>query len=220
MQNKPNRRKSRAVAMELLYSGTVNVREAEISDEFLEEFLDLSDTTETIDPDYIRRVVHIAGEQDAFLKQTIRRFLKEWSLERISRVNLSILKIAASEIFFMQDIPERVSLNEAIELAKTYSDEESQSFINAVLDRMIKGLKDGSVTLPQEGALTKSEELVPGISLSEETSRPDVDSPQEVPEEMPKSAQPETGPERPEALPDAEEGPFDEETDPSSKTTA
>lgn len=151
MQNKPNRRKSRAVAMEILYSGTVNSREDEITDEFLEDFLELSDTTETIDPAYISRVVKIAGEHDGFLNEVIRRYLKEWTLERISRVNLAILKIAASEIFFMDDIPERVSLNEAIELAKTYSDEESQAFINAVLDRMIKGLKDGSLILPTEG---------------------------------------------------------------------
>lgn len=148
MQNKPNRRKSRAIAMELLYSDTINTRNEEINDAFIDEFIDISDTKETLDRSYITKISSIVVEKDEYLKAVIRNFLKEWTLERISKVNLAILKLAVAEIIFLDDIPERVSLNEALELSKIYSDEEATSFINGVLDKVLKAKQAG--TIPKE----------------------------------------------------------------------
>lgn len=159
MQSKPNRRKSRAIAMELLYSNTVNVRSEEITDEFLEEFIDISETTEKLDITYIKTITKVTGEKEEFLKTVIRPFLKEWTLERVSKVNLAILKIATAEILFMDDIPERVSLNEALELSKIYSDEESTAFINGVLDKILKAKQNG--TIPEELPVEVPEEPTP-----------------------------------------------------------
>lgn len=156
MQNKPNRRKSRAIAMELLYSDTINTRSEEINDAFIDEFIDISDTKETLDRAYITKVTSLVVEKDEYLKAVIRRFLKEWTLERISKVNLAILKLAVAEIIFLDDIPERVSLNEALELSKIYSDEEATSFINGVLDKVLKAKKSG--TIPKE-----SEVVIPEV---------------------------------------------------------
>lgn len=138
MQNKLNRRKSRAIAMELLYSGTVNVRSGEITDEFLDDFISVTETTENLDRNYIRNILNIVEGKENYLKAIIGPFLKDWDINRLSRVNLSILKIAVGELLFIDDIPDRVSLNEAIELSKIYSDEESTSFINGVLDKILK----------------------------------------------------------------------------------
>ena len=91
MQNKPNRRKSRAIAMELLYSDTINTRNEEINDAYIDEFIDISDTKETLDRSYITKISSIVVEKDEYLKAVIRNFLKEWTLERISKVNLAIL---------------------------------------------------------------------------------------------------------------------------------
>lgn len=148
MQNKPNRRKSRAIAMELLYSDTINTRNEEINDAYIDEFIDISDTKETLDRSYITKISSIVVEKDEYLKAVIRNFLKEWTLERISKVNLAILKLAVAEIIFLDDIPERVSLNEALELSKIYSDEEATSFINGVLDKVLKAKQAG--TIPKE----------------------------------------------------------------------
>lgn len=148
MQNKPNRRKSRAIAMELLYSDTINTRNEEINDAYIDEFIDISDTKETLDRSYIAKISSIVVEKDEYLKAVIRNFLKEWTLERISKVNLAILKLAVAEIIFLDDIPERVSLNEALELSKIYSDEEATSFINGVLDKVLKAKQAG--TIPKE----------------------------------------------------------------------
>ncbi len=59
--------------------------------------------------------------------------LKGWSMDRISKVNLSILRLALCEILYIEDIPYQVSINEAVELAKKYGDDDSPAFINGVL---------------------------------------------------------------------------------------
>lgn len=177
MQNKPSRRKSRAIAMELLYSETVNTRNEEITDDFIEEFSDISETTEVLDRDYIRTITRLAKEKDTWIKDLIRPYLKEWTIERLSRVNLAILKIAVLELFFMEGIPERVSLNEALELSKTYSDEESTAFINGILDRILKAKPEIQQKMNEQEASVESQpettdaEPIPGENhLVEEVS--------------------------------------------------
>ena len=177
MQNKPSRRKSRAIAMELLYSETVNTRNEEITDDFIEEFSDISETTEVLDRDYIRTITRLAKEKDSWIKDLIRPYLKEWTIERLSRVNLAILKIAVLELFFMDGIPERVSLNEALELSKTYSDEESTAFINGILDRILKAKPEIQQKMNEQEASVESQpettdaEPIPGENqLVEEVS--------------------------------------------------
>lgn len=63
---------------------------------------------------------------------------KAWKLNRLPKVDLSILRIALYEILYMEDIPEKVSINEAVELAKKYSTEESSKFVNGLLGGAIK----------------------------------------------------------------------------------
>lgn len=60
-----------------------------------------------------------------------------WKRNRISKVSLAILTLAAAEIYYYKDIPLRVSLNEAVELAKKYDDEKAYGFVNGVLNAMI-----------------------------------------------------------------------------------
>lgn len=143
MANKVDRRKSRAIAMEMIYSGTVNERDFEITDEFLEDFSRISDTTQTLDKRYIREVVELAEAREGHFRAVITPYLKDWDIHRISRVNLAILRISVTELLYLHDIPPRVSINEAIELAKTYSDQESTSFVNGVLDRVLKAREEG-----------------------------------------------------------------------------
>jgi transcription antitermination protein NusB len=62
-----------------------------------------------------------------------------WKKERIARVDLAIIRLAIYEIIFDNDVPDSVAANEAIELAKKYSTEESGSFVNGVLGKVIRG---------------------------------------------------------------------------------
>lgn len=67
------------------------------------------------------------------IDEKIKEFALGWTIERLTKVSLSILRIAICEILYMDDIPESVSINEAVELAKKYAGKEDSSFINGVL---------------------------------------------------------------------------------------
>ena len=62
---------------------------------------------------------------------------QNWEIDRISKINLSLLKIAIYEMIY-QKLPYRIAINEVVELAKRYSDEQAQSFINGVLASIVK----------------------------------------------------------------------------------
>lgn len=70
------------------------------------------------------------------LDETIKRYLKGWTLERIARMDLCILRSALFELMY-SDIPESVAINEAIELAKAYGGQESGPFVNGVLSNFV-----------------------------------------------------------------------------------
>lgn len=67
--------------------------------------------------------------------------LKGWTLDRLSKIDLAILRLSSYEIIFLDDIPNNVSINEAVELAKIYSDEDSRKFINGLLDSISQKIK-------------------------------------------------------------------------------
>ena len=63
---------------------------------------------------------------------------KNWSWERIARIDRLILRLALAEMLYIEEIPVRVSINEAIELAKSYSTDKSYAFVNGVLDGVVR----------------------------------------------------------------------------------
>ena len=67
---------------------------------------------------------------------------KNWSLSRMPKVDLTVMRLAAFELFYRPDIPKKVSINEAIEIAKKYGDKESPSFVNGILDELEACPKD------------------------------------------------------------------------------
>ncbi|WP_051318399.1 transcription antitermination factor NusB [Cohnella thermotolerans] len=82
----------------------------------------------------------VAGVQDkrAEIDRALERALTGWQVDRLSRVDLQILRLAAFELQFRPDVPPKVVVNEAIELAKHFGTEESGKFVNGVLGRMIR----------------------------------------------------------------------------------
>ncbi|MEY4578099.1 MAG: hypothetical protein RL701_2802 [Pseudomonadota bacterium] len=80
-------------------------------------------------------VLGCAQEREA-IDERIRSVSKHWRLERMSRVDRNIIRLAAYELMHATDIPRRVTLNEAVELAKRFGNEESPAFVNGVLDRI------------------------------------------------------------------------------------
>ena len=68
----------------------------------------------------------------------IQKSSTSWDIRRIAKVDLSILRVAITEILYLSDIPDKVSINEAIDLAKKYGDENSYKFVNGLLGKIAK----------------------------------------------------------------------------------
>jgi N utilization substance protein B len=77
-------------------------------------------------------------DQRQFLEQTISRFLENWELGRIALLDNLILKMAVCELLFFDDVPPKVSISEAIEMAKKYSTDDSSGFVNGILDSVFR----------------------------------------------------------------------------------
>lgn len=133
-----NRKRSREIAMELLFGMTLSKNSLEETIEtFVEEY---EMKIKTIDLEYIKNLLKIVEDNKEEIDKKIEESLSNWKLDRISKVNLSILRIAMAEILFIEEVPGKVAINEAIELARKYSDEKSISFVNGVLDKAFKDL--------------------------------------------------------------------------------
>ncbi|MDY4078364.1 MAG: transcription antitermination factor NusB [Clostridium sp.] len=131
-----NRKKSREKAMELLFSITLSKDSVE---EAMEVFVDnYEENIKELDLDYIKALLEGVEANKNEIDSIIERNLQNWKLDRISKINLTILRLGVYEMVFDENIPKKVALNEAIELGKVYSDEKSVSFINGVLDKVLK----------------------------------------------------------------------------------
>ncbi|EAD9708830.1 transcription antitermination factor NusB [Listeria monocytogenes] len=83
--------------------------------------------------DYMEKIVEGVMANKAEIDAIIEPNLDNWRIDRLSKVDLSLLRLSVYEIKYLDDVPNRVSLNESIEIAKIYSDEKSSKFINGVL---------------------------------------------------------------------------------------
>ncbi|KHK10590.1 transcription antitermination protein NusB [Listeria monocytogenes SHL002] len=83
--------------------------------------------------DYMEKLVEGVMANKAEIDAIIEPNLDNWRMDRLSKVDLSLLRLSVYEIKYLDDVPNRVSLNESIEIAKIYSDEKSSKFINGVL---------------------------------------------------------------------------------------
>ncbi|HEY4551914.1 MAG TPA: transcription antitermination factor NusB [Bacillaceae bacterium] len=89
---------------------------------------------------YLEELVNGAVRNLEAIDQEIGKHLERWSIARLAKVDLNILRIGAYEIMFSEDVPANVAINEAVEVAKKYGDDQSGKFINGVLSK-IKDLK-------------------------------------------------------------------------------
>ncbi|MCM3724536.1 transcription antitermination factor NusB [Neobacillus cucumis] len=86
--------------------------------------------------DYLNRLVQGVGEQKAEIDNLIIENLEKWTLDRLATVDRNLLRMAVFELKFCQEIPGNVILDEAIEIAKIYGDNQSSKFINGVLSKI------------------------------------------------------------------------------------
>lgn len=140
-----SRKLAREIGIKLLYQ--LDFEDMKISQEtdvIIKGFLEaLSDETtlkgfDNDDATYINNVIDGTISNLDKIDETIEKYSKEWTINRIAKVDLAILRLAIYEILFRSDIPKEVSINEAVELAKKYGSEDSKAFINGILGNVVK----------------------------------------------------------------------------------
>ena len=90
--------------------------------------------------DYILSVTEKAVEKEEEINSAIEKQLVGWTLKRISKVSLAVLRLAVCEMLYFDDIPVSVSINEAVEITKKYSTDQDASFVNGVLGSVSKSV--------------------------------------------------------------------------------
>ena len=131
------RRKSREIAVQILY-------QIEIMEQtplqgiklFLNNFPVKENTVS-----YARELVFGVCDKIDELDSEIEKFSQHWKTDRMTSIDRNILRLATYELLFNKEIPEKVSINEALEIAKRFSSNDSSSFINGVLDAIAKSIK-------------------------------------------------------------------------------
>lgn len=129
-----NRKLSREKTMELLFGMTLS---KDTASETVENFVDnYEGNIKEVDLTYVKRALIGVENNKKAIDEAIASNLQNWKIDRISKVNLTILRLATYEILFDENVPRNVAINEALEITRRYSDEKSVSFINGVLDKI------------------------------------------------------------------------------------
>ncbi len=136
---------SRHVAREVAFK---IVFELAFQDEQVEElysrFLESQDAKPDVneeDEKYIKDVLSGIQSKLPEIDEKIKSKLKDWNFERISKVDMAILRLSIYEIAYREDIPPKVAVNEAVEISKAFGEDASSSFINGVLAEILKDKK-------------------------------------------------------------------------------
>jgi N utilization substance protein B len=93
---------------------------------------------DNIDVNYFNRLVKTVEANQSEIDQLLESASENWKIDRIDKVDLAVMRLSIAEIKYMEEIPNSVSINEAVELAKKYGSGDSGKFVNGVLGRIVK----------------------------------------------------------------------------------
>lgn len=130
------RRTARENAFKLIFESLINEEEPSLSYE------ELTSELTGDDREFFDALTGGVKAERSFLTDVINRFSDGFAADRVYKIDLALLLMASYEILFMPDVPDKVSVNEAVELAKEYSTDNSPAFINGVLASVIRNKEE------------------------------------------------------------------------------
>jgi N utilization substance protein B len=133
-----DRVRARAWALQILYRWEAMGGDGTIRDALVE-----TTATRRVSPrrlPYLRSVLSAAEANLDEVDTWVRQALDNWRMDRLAAVDRALLRLAATEMLFMEEIPPRVSIQEAVRLAEQYGGPESPRFVNGVLDALYRRL--------------------------------------------------------------------------------
>lgn len=108
------------------------------------------------DVEFGKNLVNTIVNKQSYLNELLEEFAKNWELDRIAIIDRYLVQSAICELVFFDEIPPKVSINEAIEISKKYSTDKSKLFVNGILDSILKKLvEEGKITKSGRGLLDK-----------------------------------------------------------------
>ena len=129
---------AREIAMKMLYAASLGG--GETMDEVLEQS-EQADTLSGSDKTFLENLVAGVTDRQEELDAVIGKYAQGWALNRLGKVDLTILRMAVYELMCMPEIPVGATINEAVELAKRYAEDKSSSFINGILGSAARELR-------------------------------------------------------------------------------
>lgn len=132
-----SRKEARVWAMKLVYQMEIN---KEFDVKAINDFLDYHDIQGN-SREYIFKIVSSIINNQEDIDGKIKEYIYGWTFDRLAKIDLSILRIAITEIDDFEDIPSSVSINEAVEIAKEYSTQDAYKFVNGVLGAYVRKSK-------------------------------------------------------------------------------
>ncbi len=147
-----NRRKSRELAMQALFYIDMNQDD---SNELLQRFCVNFNPSKKARPFFLKLVSGVIQAKSE-IDSIIVSFSDNWKISRMSCVDRNIIRIAVYELFYCQDIPPKVSINEAIDVGKKFGTEVSGAFINGILDGIHMALKKKEIKTKTDSQITKT----------------------------------------------------------------
>lgn len=136
-----SRRKAREYALQMLFQ--LDFTGSDLTDKAWKEFFAGTDEDDET-TEFAYSLVTGTRKHIASLDKIITKAAENWSINRMAVVDRNILRAAAYELFYRDDIPHAVTINEAIDISKKYSAGDSSSFINGILDKIYKLKAEGS----------------------------------------------------------------------------
>lgn len=133
-----NRNEARELIMQLLFQMEAqNEFNIESKEKYLQDKGELK-----LQKSYVNRVVDAILDNKQKIDETIEKSSANWKINRMSKVDLAITRLAVAELMYIEDIPTSVSINEAINLAKKFGADESSKFINGLLGKVAQTIEE------------------------------------------------------------------------------
>lgn len=129
------RTKARECALKVLYQIEMT---KENYDNSLSAFWEREPETEESVKEFANQLVKGVEENIKEIDETISKYATNWQISRMAVIDRNILRMATHEILYLDDIPPKVSINEAVDIAKKYGDTDSGKFVNGILDKISK----------------------------------------------------------------------------------
>jgi N utilization substance protein B len=142
-----NIRSSRELALKFLYQSELN--EGNV-DEQMESFMERNSSKDEIDV-FMKELVEAVIKHKKEIDEIVQKFSDNWVLDRMTVIDRNILRIGTCELLFNFSTPPKVAINEAVDIAKKYGNEDSPEFINGILDKIYKEIGQKKGPLPFTG---------------------------------------------------------------------